>query len=126
VNLVCDEGVESSIVAHLREQGHEVLYIAELDPSISDDAVLAWADDAHAPLITNDKDFGELVFRQRLSSPGVVLVRLPGLSNARKAQLVVAAVDQHGSELTGAFTVISPGRVRVRKRIPTSANGDDV
>ncbi|MGQ0815466.1 MAG: DUF5615 family PIN-like protein [Gemmatimonadota bacterium] len=60
MNLVCDEGVERRIVERLRELGHEVLYVAELDPGIDDPAILAIATELNAPLVTNDMDFGEL------------------------------------------------------------------
>jgi predicted nuclease of predicted toxin-antitoxin system len=63
MNLVADEGVDRQIVEQLRHDGHDVLYVAELAPSISDDEVLQKANDWHAPLLTADKDFGELVFR---------------------------------------------------------------
>ena len=73
------------------------------------------ANDALAVLITEDKDFGELVYRQRLVHLGVVLVRLHGLPSTSKARIVSQAVLQHGSELPNAFTVISPGMVRIRR-----------
>jgi Domain of unknown function (DUF5615) len=50
-----------------------VLYIAELDPGIDDDTVLAKSRESRAVLLTADKDFGELVFRQHLLHSGVVL-----------------------------------------------------
>ncbi len=65
-----------------------------------------------APLITNDKDFGELIFRQRLTTAGVILVRLAGLSNRAKAETVARAVDDHSKELAGAFAVVTRGHVR--------------
>jgi len=115
LTFFCDEGVERQIVRRLRADGHAVSYVAELDPGLSDDDVLAEARRLHAPLITNDKDFGELVFRQRLASAGVVLLRLAGLSLASKARTVASAVREHGDELGGAFTVITPGTVRIRR-----------
>ena len=117
MNLVCDEGVERPIVEHLREQGHHVLYIAELDPGIRDQEVLARAAELDAPLITTDKDFGELVFRQQLTSAGVVLLRLTGLSNTIKATTVAAAIRDHETELAGSFTVIVPGHIRIRRHL---------
>ena len=116
MNFLCDEGVERPIVDHLRQQGHHVVYIAELEPGIDDSSVLAMANDLGAPVVTNDKDFGELVFRQQLSSTGVVLLRLAGLSNDAKADAVTAALRDHSAELAGAFAVITPGRVRIRRR----------
>lgn len=86
-----------------------------MQPSITDDAVLDIANQQGALLLTADKDFGELVFRLNRLAVGVVLIRLAGLSPVSKAELVVEAINQHLSELTGSFTVISPGQVRIRR-----------
>jgi predicted nuclease of predicted toxin-antitoxin system len=65
-------------------------------------------------LITADKDFGELVFRQQQAAHGIILIRLTGLTAQRKAELVAIAVTQHGIDLPGSFTVVSAGAVRIR------------
>jgi hypothetical protein len=57
-----------------------------------------------------------MVFRQRLISQGVVLVRLAGLSPASKADTVSLALREHGPELSEAFSVVSPGLFRIRRR----------
>ena len=115
MNLLADEGVERQIVERLRRDGHAVLYIAEMEPSIPDGVVLERANGVTALLVTTDKDFGELVFREGLlSSGGVVLIRLAGLSAERKAEIVAQAFAERGSEFAHAFTVISPGRIRIR------------
>jgi hypothetical protein len=64
--------------------------------------------------VTVDKDFGELVFRLRRAASGVLLVRLPGLSSDEKAALVASAVRDHGTQMPGAFSVVSPGLLRIR------------
>jgi hypothetical protein len=38
VKIVADENVDRQIVDRLRSDGHEVFFIAELDPGIDDDA----------------------------------------------------------------------------------------
>lgn len=115
MNLLADEGVERQIVERLRQDGHILLYVAEMEPSIPDDIVLERANEILALLVTVDKDFGVLVFREkRLSSGGVALIRLAGLSVERKAEIVPEAFREHGSEFAHAFTVISPGRIRIR------------
>ncbi|MDE2734376.1 MAG: DUF5615 family PIN-like protein [Gemmatimonadota bacterium] len=116
MNLLADESVDKPIVDRLRQDGHTVLYIAELDPSIDDDAVLHRANQNSALLITADKDFGELVFRLGQIHAGVVLFRLAGLSPEMKAGIVSAAFIHRGHELPSAFSVISPGMVRIRSR----------
>ena len=114
MNLVCDEGVERAIAVRLRDDGHAVVYIAELSPGVSDDEVLGEARRLEAPLLTMDKDFGELVFRQGLASYGVVPLRLNGLPATRKAAIVASVIAERSRQIIGAFTVISPGQVRIR------------
>lgn len=116
MNFVADEGVDRQIVERLRQVGHDVLSIAELAPGTSDDEILDRANAQQALLVTADKDFGELVFRLRRIHAGVVLLRLAGLAPETKAGLVVAHVQAHAAALVGAFSVISPGMVRIRPR----------
>lgn len=118
MNLVADESVEQDIVARLRADGHDVLYVAELAPSITDDAVLDEANVRTALLVTGDKDFGELVYRLGRVHGGVVLARLAGLSAAAKAEIVARVLRDHEAELPGAFSVITPGAVRIRRPVP--------
>ncbi len=94
-----------------------VLYVAEMQPGISDNVVLDIANQHSALLLTADKDFGELVFRLRRITCGVILLRLAGLSPERKAEIVILIINQHKDELIGAFTVIAPGSLRVRRQI---------
>jgi predicted nuclease of predicted toxin-antitoxin system len=116
VNLVADEGVDRPVVDRLRQEGHDVVYVAELSPSVPDEEVVRRANAGSAVLLTTDKDFGELVFRQGLVHSGVVLVRLAGLANATKAEIVAEVCRTRTTELVGAFSVVSPGQVRVRRR----------
>ena len=116
MNLLADEGVDRPIVEQLRQEGHKVIYIAEMSPDIDDDVILAQANASNALLLTLDKDFGELVFRQGLVHAGVVLIRLAGLHSTTKAQLVSAVLRERDEELLNAFSVIAPGSVRIRRR----------
>ena len=89
MNLLADESVDRQIVERLRQDGHEVLYIAEMEPCIPDEVGLERANEISALLVTADKDFGELVFRdERLTTGGVSEIRLAGLSAERKAKIV--------------------------------------
>ena len=114
MNLLADENVDKPIVERLRQDSHTVVYIAELEPSIDDDTVLHQANRNGALLITADKDFGELIFRMGQIHSGVVLIRLTGQSAETKARIVSSVFTDRGHELLSAFTVISPGRVRIR------------
>jgi uncharacterized protein DUF5615 len=65
-------------------------------------------------LITEDRDFGELVIRQRLGVRGIVLLELDRLSNLAEADLVATVVSANAEKLPGNLLVIEPARVRVR------------
>ena len=115
MNFLVDEGVDRQIVDKLRQDGHSVLYIAEMAPGIGDDEVLEMANEQGASLLTSDKDFGELVYRQGRLTSGVILIRLAGLSPIRKAEIVGSAIGQHSEELSTAFAVVTPATVRIRR-----------
>ncbi len=67
-----------------------------------------------AVLITDDLDFGELVFRRRLVTSGVLLLRLAGMSCAEKSAILNMVIAKHGEELPGRFSVLDPRRIRIR------------
>jgi predicted nuclease of predicted toxin-antitoxin system len=115
VILFCDEGVDRQVVGRLREDGHEVTYVAELAPGISDQEVLEQANALGALLITLDKDFGELVFRLGRISTGVLPVRMHLATPSERAEAVSDAIGAHGSELAGAFSVLSSSKLRIRR-----------
>lgn len=118
MKLLADESVDGPIVDRLRAEGHHVWYVAEMEPGISDDAVLTLANRETAPLLTADRGFGELIFRQRRAMSGVVLIRLAGLSPLSKADVVASAIKNHTSQLLHTFTVITPNAVRIRRPVP--------
>lgn len=114
MRFIADEGVEAPVVGRLRDLGHSVWYVAEMEPGMTDEAVLLLTGHQMAILITNDKDFGALVFQQRQATGGVLLLRLAGLTTRMKADLVAQIVAAYGNELSGAFTVLTPKRIRIR------------
>lgn len=114
--LLADENIDRTVIAQLRLAGHEVLAVAEMDPGIDDSTVLAIANERQALLVTEDKDFGELIFRQRLINTGVILVRLAGMSATAKSELIVHTLAEHGGEMSNAFTALRPGVLRIRRQ----------
>lgn len=121
MRFVADENLDRSVIQRLREAGHEVVSVSEMEPGISDELVLETANSRSAMLITEDKDFGELAFRRGLVHHGVILVRLAGQPVDAKADLLLATFAEHAAELPGSFVVISSGSIRIR---PSSGTGD--
>ena len=115
MRFLADEGVDRAIVEGVRDGGHDVRWIAEEVEGTKDYVVLEVAVQEARIVMTEDKDFGELVYRQRLHHHGVVLVRIDGISNSEKARIVKRAIREHDAELPGAFTVIQHGTIRIRR-----------
>jgi len=90
VTFIADENIDSIIVETLRSNGHEVRYIVELARGADDEQIFQAASRSNELLITADKDFGEIVFRQKRVTQGVLLIRLSGLSPRTKAETVLA------------------------------------
>lgn len=112
--FVADEGVEKEIVVALRKI-YNVMYIAETMASAKDDAVLSEANLLDRILITLDKDFGELVFRDGKIHAGVILCRVQSLPIEEAVQMVLDTIVKYGQDLWSAFTVIQPRNIRIRK-----------
>ncbi len=117
MKFVADESVDQPVVVRLRADGHVVIAIVEMEPGISDDTVFEIANQQNCILLTADKDFGEIVFRENRLSFGVILIRLSGLTPKAKAEVVGRAVKEHADRLIGTFTVISKNNIRIRPRL---------
>jgi predicted nuclease of predicted toxin-antitoxin system len=115
MRFLADENSEAPVVAELRVAGHDVLYIIELGGSPTDDQVTDLANAEQRILLTNDKGFGEKVFRSQRTLPGVVLLRFKQDDALLKAQVLLKVVQQVGHQLVGMFTVVTQKRVRMRK-----------
>jgi predicted nuclease of predicted toxin-antitoxin system len=115
MGFLADENVEAPIVAELRAIGHDVLYIIELGGSPSDDEIIKLANTERRILLTNDKGFGEKVFRSGRLLPGLVLLRFKNDDALLKAQTLSRVVQQFSHQLVGMFTVVTQTRVRMRK-----------
>jgi predicted nuclease of predicted toxin-antitoxin system len=113
MRFLADESCDFRIVRALRSAGHDVLAIIEFASGAEDDAVIELAAREDRTFITEDRDFGQLVYAAAKPAPGVILVRYPSTARAELPALMVALVAQYGDRLRGSFAVIQPGRVRI-------------
>ena len=127
MKFFADENVARLIVEWLRQRGHDVLYAAEADPGQDDAIWLHQAEQSERLIVTADKDFGDLIFRARLNSHGVVLMRMHRLSLRERLARLAQVWSIVEANPTGKFIVITEGRVRVRslKRDGTGRDGSD-
>ncbi|MEJ7679126.1 MAG: DUF5615 family PIN-like protein [Segetibacter sp.] len=116
MKILADEGVDKPIVEALRLNGFDVDYIVETFQGANDELILKMSYEQERVLLTQDKDFGELVFRLGQIHYGVILIRLQGVQPDEKAEIVTKLLLQYHDELVCTFTVIQPNAIRIRKR----------
>ena len=114
MRFLANENFPGAAVRALRAAGHDVSWIRTAAPGMPDQDVLAWAMREERILLTFDKDFGEVARRSALSvTCGVVVFRMPmpapGAVGERLAGLITTRDDW-----AGHFSVIEPGRIRMR------------
>lgn len=115
MKFLADENVEKAIVDRLRELRHDVLYISEFMSRSIDEQLLKLANDESRILLTNDKDFGELVYLQGKNSVGIILMRFVSERSTIKADFIAHLIDNFSDRLIGHFTFISEVKIRFRK-----------
>lgn len=116
VTFLADESCDFAVVRALRAAGYSVEAICELSPGMPDEAVLALAVKNGRLLLTEDKDFGEWIYAHEQAMAGVLLIRYPANTRAAMVKTIVDLIEQHGEDLTGSYTVLEPGRARIRKK----------
>ena len=118
MKFFADENVARAITQWLRQAGHDVLSAAEANPGEDDAVWLRYAEETARVVVTSDKDFGELIFRDRLNSHGIVLIRMQRLSLRERLARLTAVWSIVEANPEGKFIVITEGRVRVRSLKP--------
>src|SRR5580692_11455556 len=104
MNIIADENIDRLVIKRLRTEGHLVISISEDRQSSPDIDVLSFSHESGALLITEDKDFGELVFHKKQAHFGILLIRLEGVPRAKRIELVCDNIKQRGAELINAFS----------------------
>lgn len=115
MKFLLDENVDYRLVSYLTSQGHHVTSIAQEHPaSLADHDVLAIARSEKRILITNDKDFGELIFRHHLPHAGVILLRLRDETLANVQTRLGHVLHTYRHHLHH-FLVLTQHKIRIRK-----------
>jgi predicted nuclease of predicted toxin-antitoxin system len=118
--LLLNENVPLPSVKRLRGAGWDVLAIAESHASIDDAAVMRLARESARWLITFDRDYGELVFRQDLPPPPLVLLlRVPSYSPEEPAAWI--DILYRREQLAAGYFDIYGGEAVRRRPFPTRA-----
>jgi predicted nuclease of predicted toxin-antitoxin system len=112
MRFLVDENVGPAVSRWLRRKGHDVFSVYEQAPGIDDDTVLEKERSENRILITNDKDFGDKVYREKQSHRGVILLRLDDERSSKKIKILEHLIAEHAGRLPDNFIVATDKRVR--------------
>jgi len=116
VRFLVDECTGPKVAAWLREIGHEVLSVYEEARGLDDDTIIKKAAKEGWILVTNDKDFGEKVYRDGQLHRGVILLRLEDESTSSKIKVFERLLEVYKDRLQDSFVVATEKQVRFAKR----------
>ena len=113
MRLLADEGCDFAFVRALRAAGHDVMAILEILPRADDAVIIDLAVREQRVLVTEDKDFDQLVYASARAAGSVILIRFPGDARATLPRAVMDLINEKGEQLLGCFVVVQPGRIRI-------------
>ena len=112
MRFLVDECTGPKVAAWLHSQGHEIFSVFDDARGIEDEEVLRKAYADSWILITNDKDFGEKVYRERRPHRGVILMRLEDERATNKIEVLRRLLEEYADRLADSFVVVTDMHVR--------------
>ena len=115
MRFLVDESTGPVVANWLIEKGHDVLSVYEGLRGKPDEEVLERGVEERRIVITNDKDFGEMIYREGHAHQGVILLRLGDERSANKIAALERLLADHADRLAERFVVVTENRIRISK-----------
>lgn len=116
MRFIVDECTGPAVSKWLSEKGYEVFSVYEEARGIADEAIIQKALEENWILITNDKDFGDKVYRDAYLHKGVILLRLEDERSVSKIQTLSRLLNKYSEKLPNSFVVVTEKQVRFANR----------
>lgn len=117
MRFLVDECTGPRVARWLREQGHDVFSVYDDERGADDSQVLSRAVSENRILVTNDKDFGSLIFREKRTHHGVVLLRLDDDRSECKIDSIKRLLLQFSDRLEDHFIVVTETKIRISGKL---------
>ena len=114
MKFLADECCDRGFIENLRKEDYDVFYALESKPGATDDEVLALAFDEPRIILSEDKDFGELVYRLKKPAHGIILIRIGVKNRSVKWPRLKKLLDTYPERCIGRFVVIDENKFRFR------------
>ena len=115
MKFLFDENIGWLAVEFFRNNGYDIKSILDDSRGSEDKEVLKIASEEKRIVVTLDKDFCDLIFRDSISCHGVILLRLPSESQRDIICVLKGVFRSAGNELENSFTVATDKNIRIRK-----------
>ena len=112
IKFLADANIARRMVDCLLGFGFDVKWIPDYNCEMDDAALLTMANNEKRILITNDKDFGELVFLRKQNSIGIILIRVKGQDTKEKVELVEKLILNYKEKIPNHFSLITKTKFR--------------
>jgi predicted nuclease of predicted toxin-antitoxin system len=116
MRFLVDECTGPAVAQWLRTQKHEVFSVFEEARGMDDDDIILKALEENWILITNDKDFGEKIYRNARLHRGIILLRLEDERSQSKIQVLSRLLKTYLDRLSNTFVVVTEKQVRFARR----------
>jgi predicted nuclease of predicted toxin-antitoxin system len=116
MRFLVDECTGPAVAEWLRNQKHEVFSVFEEARGMDDDDIFLKAFEENWILITNDKDFGEKVYRDGRLHRGVILLRLEDERSPSTIQVLSRLLRAYPDRLSNTFIVVTEKQIRFARR----------
>ena len=119
MKFLVDVNASGALAHWLTDMGHDVVQVREFDAKMPDDKILSWAVQEQRIIITTDRDFEEMIWREGKQHCGIL--RLDNLPRSdRKALLMEVLIHHSDALLSGSVVIALRQKIRIRKSIPRS------
>ena len=125
MRFLVDECTGPAVAKWLRSSHHDVFSVYDEARGLDDESIIEKANRENYILITNDKDFGELVFHMRKAHKGVILLRLEDERDMNKIAVLSRILESHSDKLVNNFIIVTENTVRIveERRDKLGGNG---
>ncbi len=116
MRFLVDECTGPKVASWLRDQKHEVFSVFDEARGMDDDRIIQKAFAEDWILITNDKDFGDKVYRDGRLHRGVILLRLEDEQSESKIRVLSSLLERYPDKIANSFIVATEKQVRFAKK----------
>ena len=118
MRFIVDECTGPTVSIWLAEQGYDVYSVSLRSPGWKDVQILAKANEEKRIIITNDRDFGELIYKFHQVHKGVIFLRLGDETVANKIAVLQRLFNLYSSSITNeAYITVTEESVRIKRSL---------